>query len=58
MVKAADVKPGDVKTLDGEKVAIAVMNGKVTFGGATVVATDLTAGNGVIHQIDTVVIPD
>lgn len=57
-VKAADVKPGNVKTLDGEKVAIAVMNGKVTFGGATVVATDLTAGNGVIHQIDTVVIPD
>jgi uncharacterized surface protein with fasciclin (FAS1) repeats len=57
-VKAADVKPGEVKTLDGEEVTIAVMNGKVTFGGATVVATDLTAGNGVIHEIDTVVIPD
>lgn len=57
-VKAADVKPGDVKTLDGKNVEIAVKSGKVSFGNATVVATDVTAGNGVIHEIDTVVIAE
>lgn len=57
-VKAADVKPGTVKTLDGKAVEITVKNGKVTFGDATVIATDLSAGNGVIHEIDTVVIAD
>jgi uncharacterized surface protein with fasciclin (FAS1) repeats len=57
-VKAADVKAGKVKTLEGNDVEITVRNGKVTFGGATVVATDMVAGNGVIHEIDTVVIAD
>jgi len=57
-VKAADVKAGNVKTLDGNDVEITVKNGKVSFGDATVVATDMTAGNGVIHEIDTVVIAD
>ena len=57
-VQAADVKAGTVKTLDGEEVEITVRNGKVSFGDATVVATDLNAGNGVIHEIDTVVIAD
>lgn len=57
-VMAADVKSGMVKTLDGEKVEVAVENGKVGFGGAQVIATDINASNGVIHVIDTVVMPD
>ena len=57
-VMAADVKSGKVKTLDGEKVEVAVENGKVAFGGAQVIATDIAASNGVIHVIDTVVLPD
>ncbi len=57
-VKAADVKAGKVQTLEGNDVEIAVRNGKVSFGDATVVATDMIAGNGVIHEIDTVVIAD
>jgi len=57
-VMAADVKSGAVKTLDGEKVEVAVENGKVGFGGAQVIATDIEASNGVIHVIDTVVLPD
>ena len=55
-VKAADVKAGEVKTLDGKDVEIAVQNGKVSYGNATVVATDIITANGVIHEIDTVVI--
>jgi uncharacterized surface protein with fasciclin (FAS1) repeats len=57
-VKAADVKAGKVTTLEGNEVEIKVQNGKVSFGDATVVATDMIAGNGVIHEIDTVVIAD
>jgi uncharacterized surface protein with fasciclin (FAS1) repeats len=57
-VKAADVKAGEVKTLDGKEVEIAVQNGKVSYGNAKVVATDIVTDNGVIHEIDTVVIED
>jgi uncharacterized surface protein with fasciclin (FAS1) repeats len=57
-VMAADVKSGTVRTLDGKKVEVAVENGKVGFGGAQVIATDINASNGVIHVIDTVVMPD
>jgi len=57
-VMAADVKSGKAKTLEGYDVEIEVKSGKVYFGSATVVATDMVAGNGVIHQIDTVVIPE
>ena len=57
-VKAAEVKAGEVKTLDGKDVEIAVQNGKVSYGDATVVATDIITANGVIHEIDTVVIED
>lgn len=57
-VKAADIKAGEVKTLDGKEVEIAVRNGKVSFGDATVVATDMSADNGVIHEIDSVVVED
>ena len=57
-VMAADVKSGTVRTLDGKKVEVAVENDKVGFGGAQVIATDIKASNGVIHVIDTVVMPD
>jgi uncharacterized surface protein with fasciclin (FAS1) repeats len=57
-VMAADVKSGNVKTLDGKKVEVMVENGKVGFGDAQVIATDINASNGVIHVIDTVVMPD
>ena len=57
-VMADDVKNGVVRTLDGKQVEVAVENGKVGFGGAQVVATDINASNGVIHVIDMVVMPD
>jgi uncharacterized surface protein with fasciclin (FAS1) repeats len=55
---AADVKAGAVPTLGGGDVVIAVEDGSVKYGDATVIATDVAASNGVIHVIDTVVIPD
>ena len=51
------VKLHSVKTLNGQSVKVRVSQGKVTIGGAGVVATDIAASNGVIHVIDKVLIP-
>jgi uncharacterized surface protein with fasciclin (FAS1) repeats len=55
-VMAADVKAGKVKTVQGQELTIGTMGG-VTVNNARVTATDVTARNGVIHVIDTVVLP-
>ncbi len=58
-VKAADVvKLSSAKTVNGAEVSIAVVNGKVVLNGSsTVTATDIGASNGVIHVIDSVILP-
>lgn len=59
-VMAADVVKGggaQPATLEGAKLNIVVKDGKVTVNGANVVKTDVMASNGVIHVIDTVVLP-
>lgn len=57
-VMAADVKSGDVETLNGESIALVVSETGVTAGGAKVTATDIAGSNGVIHVIDTVILPE
>ncbi len=47
----------DVATLGGEKVTITGKDGAVHVGAAQVVTADLAASNGVIHVIDTVLMP-
>ncbi len=47
----------EAKTVNGQSVKIAVMGGAVTIDGATVVTTDIKASNGVIHVIDSVLLP-
>lgn len=56
-VMAADVKPGNVKTVEGSNLKVTVAGGKVKVDNANVVKTDIAADNGVIHVIDTVVMP-
>ena len=57
-VMAADVvKLDSATTVQGGDVSIAVNGGTVTVDGANVVAADVAAGNGVIHVIDTVILP-
>lgn len=55
-VMAKDVKAGKVKTVQGGSVTLATTGG-VTVDGAKVVAADVAADNGVIHAIDTVIMP-
>ncbi|WP_419933210.1 fasciclin domain-containing protein [Candidatus Poriferisodalis sp.] len=46
-----------VPTVNGAEVAIAVVGDTVMINDATVVATDIAASNGIIHVIDTVLLP-
>ena len=57
-VMAADVTDGlEAATLQGQPVKFSVQDGKVMINDANVVATDVTASNGVIHVIDSVILP-
>ena len=56
-VMAADVKTMKAKTVNGKELSIKVEDGKVTVDNAKVIKTDVAAKNGVIHVIDTVVLP-
>jgi len=55
-VMAKDVKAGNVKTVQGSEIAVVTMGG-VTVNSAKVTATDIVADNGVIHVLDTVIMP-
>ncbi len=57
-VMAADVKAGDVPSVEGSNITVTVDGGTVKLNdSATVVATDVAASNGVIHVIDAVILP-
>ena len=57
-VEAADVvKLDSATTVNGQDVDIKVMDGSVYVDSATVTATDIAASNGVIHIIDSVILP-
>ncbi|WP_294001649.1 fasciclin domain-containing protein, partial [Sphaerotilus sp.] len=55
-VMAADVKAGKVRTVQGQELTLGTAGG-VTVDSARVTAADVVASNGVIHVIDTVVMP-
>jgi uncharacterized surface protein with fasciclin (FAS1) repeats len=56
-VMAAQVRPGPVKTVQGQSLTVTARSGTVMVDNARVVKTDIGASNGVIHVIDTVVLP-
>jgi uncharacterized surface protein with fasciclin (FAS1) repeats len=57
-VLAADVlKLSSAKTVQGGDVKISAAGGSVKVNDATVTATDIAGSNGVIHVIDTVILP-
>ncbi len=57
-VTAADVvKLQSAKTVEGGSLAVVVSDAGVSVGGAKVSKTDIMASNGVIHVIDTVLVP-
>ncbi len=56
-VMAKDVKAGQVKTVQGSNITVSTSYGNVSVNNAKVVKTDIVADNGVIHVIDTVIMP-
>ncbi len=56
-VMAADVKTMEADTAEGSKLNVKVEDGKVMVNDANVIKTDIAATNGVIHVIDTVLMP-
>ena len=56
-VMAADVKTMKAKTVNGKELDVKASSKGVTIDNAKVVKTDVVASNGVIHVIDTVVLP-
>ncbi len=57
-VMARDVvKLHEAKTVNGEKVKIMTEGGKVMVDDANVIKTDIDCSNGVIHVIDSVILP-
>ena len=57
-VLAADVKTMEAKTAQGQSVKLKVSDAGVMVDSAKVVKTDLLAENGVIHVIDSVILPN
>ena len=56
-VMAADVKSGEAPTVNGKMLKLKADGMGVMVNNAKVVATDLVGSNGVIHVVDTVILP-
>lgn len=54
---AADVKTATLYSLDGKPLEIKVNGKEITVNGVKVIRTDIVGTNGVIHIIDTVLVP-
>lgn len=54
---SADVKNSNAKTISGAHIALSRAGDFVTVENAAVTEADLTASNGVVHIIDTVLLP-
>ena len=55
---SGDLKDGQmVKTVNGKELPVKIDGGKVSIGGANVTKADIATSNGVIHVIDTVIVP-
>lgn len=57
-VTAAEVKSGNVKTVEGQSLKLTASSTGVKVNDANVIKADVMATNGVIHAIDEVVLPN
>ncbi len=48
---------GTLDTLNGATLNVEVVDGNVTINGANILAQDLETGNGIVHVIDSVLLP-
>jgi outer membrane protein OmpA-like peptidoglycan-associated protein/uncharacterized surface protein with fasciclin (FAS1) repeats len=55
---ADEIETGPLSMLDGTSVDVDRVGSAITIDGSRLVDVDLTAGNGVVHAIDGVLVPD
>ncbi len=51
------IKPGTIKTVQGQNLNVTSKDGKIYVNNIEVVTPDIKASNGVIHAVDTVLMP-
>lgn len=56
-VALKNVKPGELRTVEGNSLVAEVTDGQVSMNGAKIVQGDIVASNGVIHAIDALLLP-
>ncbi|MCG8372686.1 MAG: fasciclin domain-containing protein [Balneolales bacterium] len=57
-VKSTDLSDGmTAKTVEGNEITVDISYGKVSIDNAKVAKADIMASNGVVHVIDTVILP-
>ncbi|MFM6181768.1 MAG: fasciclin domain-containing protein, partial [Dolichospermum sp.] len=56
-VLASDLKSGELKSLQGDPISIKVNSNGVEVNDARVTKADIQGSNGVIHQIDNLILP-
>ncbi len=56
-VTSDKIQAGKVETLAGEMIKVKIKEGNVLINDATVTQADIDASNGVIHVIDSVILP-
>lgn len=55
---SGDLRDGqEIKTLQGKTLKVRIMDGKVYIGGSQVIMADIKTKNGIVHVIDTVLMP-
>ncbi|SHN27401.1 Uncaracterized surface protein containing fasciclin (FAS1) repeats [Cyclobacterium lianum] len=58
-IKAADLENGmEVETVQGQKIKVKLASGKAMINEATVTSVDIEASNGMVHVIDSVILPE
>jgi uncharacterized surface protein with fasciclin (FAS1) repeats len=56
-ITSTQLKSGNVKTVEGNNVAVSVSSAGVTVNKAKVVQADIPASNGIVHIVDKVILP-
>ncbi|MFM6816716.1 MAG: fasciclin domain-containing protein, partial [Dolichospermum sp.] len=56
-VLSSDLKSGDLKSLQGDPITVKVNSNGVEVNDAKVTKADIQGSNGVIHQIDNLILP-
>ena len=57
LVYSADARPGSLETLQGSSLRVSTNGGDLLVDDARIITTDIAATNGVIHVIDSVILP-